>query len=145
MITNDDDIPVIHVWDFLLVPLQGDITDSRAERLRNATLAHIERSAARSLIIDASGLALIDSHLCALIADLARAAKLMGCHTILCGIDPKVAQTLMEMGISLSGIECVMSLERAFARVGVKHHARTADPRKKILAHVTGRLTKERE
>lgn len=116
---EDDKVPVIDIWDFLLVPLQGDITDSQAEALREATLNRIQTKGSRSLIIDASGLALVDSHLCALLADLARAAKLMGTRTLLCGLDPGVAQTLMEMDMSLQGIECVMSLEQAFSRVGI--------------------------
>ena len=118
---DDERVPVIQLWDFLLVPLQGDITDSRAEQLRSTVLQRIEVAGARALIVDASGLVLVDSHLCALLADLARAARLMGAQTILSGLDPGVAQTLMEMGVELSGIEAVTTLERAFTRVGIRY------------------------
>ena len=130
---EDDKVPVIEIWDFLLVPLQGDITDSQAETLRETTLSRIQANGSRTLIIDASGLALVDSHLCALLADLARAARLMGTRTLLCGLDPGVAQTLMEMDMSLNGIECVMSLEQAFSRVGIGYLRPQQDSNRRLV------------
>ncbi len=113
-------VPIIRLWDCLLVPLQGDLTDAQATLLSDDVLRHIERRNCRALIVDASGLWLVDSHLCSVLADLARSASLMGTRTILSGIRPEVALTLLAMDISLEGIETVLNLELALEGLGIR-------------------------
>ena len=112
-------VPIIRLWDSLLVPLQGDLTDAQATMLSADVLRNIERRGCSALIIDASGLWLVDSHLCSVIADLARSASLMGTRTILSGLQPEVALTLLAMDVTLDGIETCLNLEQALESIGI--------------------------
>ncbi|MEM6996916.1 MAG: STAS domain-containing protein [Myxococcota bacterium] len=112
-------IPTIHLWHLLLVPLQGDLSDAQAERLAVEVLAKIRDSDARGLVIDVTGLWIMDSHLCSLISQLAAAAALMGATTVMCGLSPEIATTLQTMGLSLPGVRTERSLEDALARLGI--------------------------
>jgi len=116
-------VPVIPLWDLYLVPLQGDIHDSQAASLSETVLARIARSGARGLIFDVSGVEMMDSHLCALLADVAKAAGLMGTPTTLCGVKPEIALTLHSMGVELD-VESALTLEEALERHGVVDTAR---------------------
>jgi rsbT antagonist protein RsbS len=112
-------IPVIHLWDNLLVSLQGDISDAQAEHLRNELLKRICAIEADGLVIDVSGVSVIDSHLCSVLAGITEAAGLMGVHSMLCGLSPEVVMTLQAMGIELDGIETHPSLEDALGALGI--------------------------
>jgi rsbT antagonist protein RsbS len=112
-------VPIIRLWSSLLVPLQGDLTDAQATVLSDEVLRNIERRGCNALIIDASGLWLVDSHLCSVIADLARSASLMGTRTILSGLQPEVALTLLAMDVALESIETALNLEQALESIGI--------------------------
>jgi rsbT antagonist protein RsbS len=112
-------IPVIELWGRLIVTLQGDVTDSQMEHLRDQVLKRIRDRDARGLAIDASGMWLVDSHLCSVLGRLVLAARLMGTHAVLCGLSPDVVITLEEMGIHLDGIDTAISLEAALEQLGV--------------------------
>jgi rsbT antagonist protein RsbS len=62
---------------------------------------------------------LMDSHLCAVLSNIAVSARLMGAHTILCGMSPEIAVTLETMGIALNEIETALSVEEAFELIGL--------------------------
>lgn len=112
-------IPVIELWKHLLVPLQGDITDSQMDDLSNAVLERIRDRGTDGLVLDASGVWLLDSHLCAVLGRLAAAARLMGARPVLCGLSPTVVLTLQAMGIELEGVETALGLEAALELLGV--------------------------
>lgn len=113
-------IPVIELWGRLVVTLQGDVTDSQMAALRDQVLGRIRDRGARGLVIDASGMWLVDSHLCSMLGRLVLAARLMGTQAVLCGLTPEVVITLEEMGIHLDGIDTALSLESALERLGVR-------------------------
>ena len=112
-------IPVIELWGTLLVPLQGEIRDSQMEELGTRVLARIRDRGASGLVLDATGVWLLDSHLCSRLGRLAAAARLMGAHAVLCGLGPNVVMTLQSMGIELEGIDTVLELESALERLGI--------------------------
>jgi rsbT antagonist protein RsbS len=120
-------IPIIPLWGQLIVPLQGDITDAQAAQLCSDVLLTLQRTGARGMVVDISGLWLVDSHLCAVLARLARAARLMGTHTVLSGMGADVALTLQSMGIQLDGVETALGLEEGLHQLGV-HVATPARP-----------------
>lgn len=120
-------IPVIELWGRLVVALQGDVTDSQMERLRDHVLRRIRDRGARGLVIDASGMWLVDSHLCSVLGRLVVAARLMGTQAVLCGLSPEVVITLEEMGIHLDGIDTALSLEAALERLGVRAQEETRE------------------
>jgi len=112
-------IPVIELWGRLVVPLQGDVTDSQMETLQATLLERIRQRGPRGLVIDASGVWLMDSHLCAVLGRIAGAARLMGTRPVLAGLSPGVVMTLDQMGIGLDGIETALGLESALERLGL--------------------------
>ncbi|MFY2561545.1 STAS domain-containing protein [Corallococcus terminator] len=113
-------IPIIPLWGQLIVPLQGDITDAQAAQLSSDVLRDIQRTGAKGMVVDISGLWLVDSHLCAVLARLAASARLMGTRTVLCGMGADVALTLQSMGIQLDGVETALGLEQGLALLGVQ-------------------------
>ena len=121
-------IPIIPLWGQLIVPLQGDITDAQAAQLCSDVLRDIQRTGARGMVVDISGLWLVDSHLCAVLARMAGAARLMGTRTVLSGMGADVALTLQSMGIQLEGVETALGLEEGLTLLGVQVvGGRTAD------------------
>jgi rsbT antagonist protein RsbS len=113
-------IPIIGFWDLLLVPLQGDMTDDLAGRLVAEVLDRVHRDGSSGLIIDITGLWLVDSHLCAVLSQLAAAASLMGASTIISGMKPEIAMALETMGIRLANVTTTLDLETALGRLGVR-------------------------
>ncbi len=112
-------IPIIKFWDLLLVPLQGDMTDEMAGRLVSEVLNRIHKEGSSALIVDITGLWLVDSHLCALLSQLAAAASLMGAQTIISGMKPEIAMALESMGIRLANVTTTLDLETALDELGV--------------------------
>jgi len=117
--SDDDRLPVINVWNHILVPLQGEISDAIAERLVDQVLETIKDTGAEGLIIDLTGIWMVDSHLCAVLSRLAASARLMGAHSIICGMNAQVAITLQTMGIDMESVRTSLTLEEAFRSLGI--------------------------
>lgn len=117
--SDTDRLPVINVWNHILVPLQGEISDAIAERLVDQVLDTIRDTGAEGLIIDLTGIWMVDSHLCAVLSRLAAAARLMGAHSIMCGMNAQVAITLQTMGIDMEVVRTALTLEEAFKSLGI--------------------------
>lgn len=113
-------IPIIRLWKVLLVPLQGDVTDTLADRLTEEVLTRVHAEDVVGLVIDVTGLWLVDSHLCAVLSRLAEATALMGAKTFISGIKPDVALTLETMGVELRGARTCRSLDEALYALGVR-------------------------
>jgi rsbT antagonist protein RsbS len=113
-------IPIIKLWTLLLVPLQGELTDNLANELTTDVLARIHDEGCSGLVIDITGLWLVDSHLCAVLSELSAAASLMGARTLLSGMKPDIALTLETMGVELKGVRTTLNLEDALSALGVR-------------------------
>jgi len=113
-------IPIIRLWSLLLVPVQGELTDSHAEQLRHEVLSEIHAAGSDGLVLDVTGLWLMDSHLCAVLTRLAQAAALMGTRTVVCGMSADVALTIQSMGLELRGVRTALTLEEALQAFGVR-------------------------
>ncbi|HEV8244149.1 MAG TPA: STAS domain-containing protein [Polyangiaceae bacterium] len=111
---------MIELWGQLLVPLQGDISDSQMDQVVQTVLERIRTSDAEGLVLDASGVWLVDSHLCAALGRLAGAARLMGVPSVMCGLGPEVVMTLQSMGFDLKGIHTTLGLESALEMLGLQ-------------------------
>jgi rsbT antagonist protein RsbS len=110
---NTPRIPIINLYSNLIVPIQGALGDSVLSQLQDDVTHRIELEGARGLVIDVSGVSLLDSFMTRSIRDLALTARLMGVHTVVSGLGPAVAITLIEMGLEIPGIETTLNLERA--------------------------------
>ncbi len=115
----DGKIPIIRLWDCLLVPMQGDVGDAQASALTAEVLTELSRDTVRGLVIDLSGAWLVDSHLCSVIAHISTSAGLMGSRTIVSGIAPDVTLSLLAMDVTLGEIETTLGVEEALARLGI--------------------------
>ena len=119
-------VPLIRLWNVVLVPLQGELGDEAAARLTDDVLECIHRTGAAGLVLDITGLWMVDSHLCAVLTSLATAAGLVGSRTVISGMKPQIALTLQTMGAELRGATTALSVESALESLGI--HA-TADGR----------------
>jgi len=117
-------IPVLKIWDQLLVALQGDVSDRQADELSLSVLARIRDVDVTGLILDVTGVLTLDSHLCAVLARLAASARLMGVRSVLCGLTPEVVMTLQAMDIELDEIETMGTIEEALEAAGIQHLSR---------------------
>ncbi len=116
--------PVIPVSDdALVVPLIGVIDGERVQHLLSSALQSIEQSRARVLILDVTGVAVIDSYVAAALLQVAQAARLMGAETILAGIRPEVAQTLVGLGADLGNLRTAATLQSALRLMINNGHA----------------------
>jgi rsbT antagonist protein RsbS len=113
-------VPIIKLWHMLLIPLQGEMNDDLANQLTNEVLDRIHQLGCSGLVIDITGLWLVDSHLCAVLSQLSSAAALMGARTFISGMKPDIALTLETMGVELKGVSTTLGLEDALAMLGVR-------------------------
>jgi rsbT antagonist protein RsbS len=113
-------IPIIKLWHLLLVPLQGEMTDDLASHLTGEVLDRIHELGCSGLVIDITGLWIVDSHLCAVLSQLSAAASLMGARTLISGMKPDIALTLETMGVQLKGVSTTLDLEGALDLLGIR-------------------------
>jgi rsbT antagonist protein RsbS len=114
-------IPIIRLWRLLLVPLQGELTDDLADQLTTEVLDRIYSEGSSGIVIDITGLWMVDSHLCSVLTQLSAAAQLLGAKTIISGLKPEIALTLETMGIQLGAIETALDLEAALVSLGLRN------------------------
>jgi rsbT antagonist protein RsbS len=112
-------VQIIKLWNNILVPLMGEINDQLARRLNEDVLQRIHETGAAGLVIDVTGVWMMDSHLCSVLSRLAEAAGLIGTRTVISGLTPDIAITLQMMGAELRGAHTALTLEEALESLGV--------------------------
>lgn len=108
-------IPILRMGDFLLVTIQVDMHDRLAAALLDDLTTKISTSLARGVLIDISSLELVDSFMGRMLANVALTSRILDAHTVLTGMRPAVAITLVELGLSLPGIRTALDVERGMA------------------------------
>lgn len=104
--------PVLPVYEgVVIVPLIGLVDHERADDFRRTLLGVVERQRSRVVIIDVTGLAIVDTFVARVLLDVAAALSLLGARTILVGIRPELAQTLVSVGVSLDGLVTLADLQ----------------------------------
>jgi rsbT antagonist protein RsbS len=113
-------VPVLALGDILLVTLQGDLHDGAAEQLQHDITHRIAAGPARvgGVVIDISGVEIVDSFLGRVLAEIAANARLLAARTVLAGMRPAVAITLVELGLTLPGLVTALNVEDALALLG---------------------------
>jgi rsbT antagonist protein RsbS len=104
---------VLRLGEVLLVTLQGDLHDSMAQQLQQDIAATIVDSRVTGVVIDISGVEVIDSFLGRVLAEIAASASLLAARTVLAGMRPAVAITLVELGLTLPGLRTALTTEAA--------------------------------
>jgi rsbT antagonist protein RsbS len=104
-------IPILRIGPTLLATIQVDLHDTVVDAFQNDVLEEIERTSASGLIVDISALESVDSYVARMLANTGKMAKLMGTETVIVGMRPAVAATLVRMGYFMSGIRTALSLQ----------------------------------
>jgi len=105
------EITMMKIGPALIVPIQVELHNRAAAQVQEDIIQNIEQTGARGLLIDVSKLAVVDSFLGRLIGDTAAMARIMGCQTVVVGLQPEVAITLMELGLHLEGVYTALNTE----------------------------------
>ena len=112
-------IPILRIGSTLLVSIQTDLHDAMAEAFQEDVLKAIEKGAASGLLIDVSGLDSVDSYVARVLAETGKMARLMGTATVIVGIRPEVAATLVRMGYQMgSGVRTALNVDDGLALLG---------------------------
>jgi rsbT antagonist protein RsbS len=110
-------IAILRMGEFLLVCIQIDMHDQLALQLQDDLTVAIQRHGARGVLIDISALEMVDSFIGRMIADISGMGRILGARTVLVGMRPAVAITLVELGLSLPGVETALTVERGMERL----------------------------
>jgi len=110
-------IPILQMGDCLLVTIQVDMHDRLASTLQEDLTARVARTRARGVLIDISGLDVVDSFIGRMLGSIAAMARVLDAKTVLVGMQPAVAITLVELGLSLEGVTTALNVERGMERI----------------------------
>ena len=105
-------IPVLQMGDFLLVTIQVDMHDRLAMTLQDDLTTRISQVSARGVLIDISALEIVDSFIGRVLGNIAKMAQILDAETVVVGMQPAVAITLVELGLSLTGIRTALNVEK---------------------------------
>ncbi len=108
-------IPIIAFSELLLVTIQGDVSDEQLEALRAELCERIQVTRAKGVLMDISGLTLVDSYLSRTLVALTTQSRLLGATLVMVGMRPDVALTVVDMGLRLEGVNAVATLEQGQA------------------------------
>ena len=116
MSSNDAErIAILKMGHFLLVTIQVDMHDRLALTLQEDLTNRITQTGAKGVLIDISALDIVDSFIGRMIANISTMSRILDAHTVLVGMRPAVAITLVELGMSLEGVRTALNVDRGMA------------------------------
>jgi rsbT antagonist protein RsbS len=104
-------IPILKMGEFLLVTIQVDMHDRLAMSLQDDLTKEISRTEARGVLIDISSLDIVDSFIGRMLANIASMSRVLDAQTVVVGMQPAVAITLVELGLSLAGVRTALNVD----------------------------------
>jgi rsbT antagonist protein RsbS len=110
-------IPILKLGECLLDTIQVDLHDQLALRLQDDLTAAIERTGAKGVLIDISALEMVDSFIGRMIANISAISAILDARTVVVGMQPDVAITLVELGLSLPGVQTALNVELGMERL----------------------------
>jgi rsbT antagonist protein RsbS len=127
-----DRIPILKLGNALLVTVQVDMHDRLAKALEEDLTRKIIEANAQGVLIDISGLDIVDSFMGRMLDTIAAVARMLGAETVVVGMRPPVAITLVELGLTLASVKTALNVERGMTIIGMKvGQFRDADDRER--------------
>jgi rsbT antagonist protein RsbS len=112
-------IPILKMGEFLLVTIQVDMHDQLALTLQDDLMSKITKTGAQGVLIDISALGMVDSFIGRMIANISSMASILDARTVLVGMQPAVAITLVELGLSLRGVATALNVDRGMEHLRI--------------------------
>ena len=112
-----DQIPILKIGDCLLVSIQVDMHDRMAMQLQDDLTNKIVTSKARGVMIDISALEIVDSFIGRMLNNIAAMSRVLDAVTVVVGMSPAVAITLVELGLALTGVRNALNVDRGLALI----------------------------
>jgi len=107
-----DKIPILKMGNFLLVTIQVDLYDRLALNLEADLVQMVNKSRAKGVLIDISAVSIVDSFMGRIIGNIASMSKILDAETVVVGMQPAVAITLIELGLPLKGVHTALNVEK---------------------------------
>ena len=113
-----DRIPILRMGSYLLVTIQVDMHDRLAMTLQDDLTTRISATEAKGVLIDISALEIVDSFIGRMISNISSMSRVLDAHTVIVGMQPAVAITLVELGLTLPGVLTALDVEKGMALLG---------------------------
>ncbi len=111
-------IPILRMGDFLLVTIQVDMHDRLAMTLQDDLTNRIAQTGASGVLIDISALEIVDSFIGRMISNISSMSRVLDAQTVIVGMQPAVAITLVELGLTLPGVKTALDVEKGMDMLG---------------------------
>ncbi len=108
-------IPILKMGDFLLVTIQVDMYDRLALNLENDLVQMVHKNGSKGVLIDISAVSIVDSFMGRIIGNVGTMSKILDAETVVVGMQPAVAITLVELGLPLAGVHTALNVEKGMA------------------------------
>ena len=115
-----DRIPILRMGKFLLVTIQIDLYDRLATNLESDLIQMVNKTEARGVLIDISALSIVDSFMGRILGNIGSMSKIMDAETVVVGMQPAVAITLIELGLELKGVHTALNVEKGMELLAQK-------------------------
>ena len=126
-----DRIPILRMGHFLLVTIQIDLYDRLATNLESDLVQMVNKTEAKGVLIDISALSIVDSFMGRILGNIGSMSKIMDAETVVVGMQPAVAITLIELGLELKGVHTALNVERGMellkGKIGSNHEEPDTD------------------
>jgi len=122
-----DRIPILRMGKVLLVTIQVDMQDQTALALQDDLASKVETTGATGVLIDISALEMVDSFIGRMLAGISGIARVLDATTVVVGMQPAVAITLVELGLSLEGVKTALTVERGMQLLSTAGRGNDAD------------------
>lgn len=122
-----DRIPILKMGAFLLVTIQVDMYDRLALNLENDLVQMVQKHESKGVLIDISAVSIVDSFMGRIIGNIATMSKILDAETVVVGMQPAVAITLVELGLPLTGVHTALNVEKGMALLHVKIREANSD------------------
>ncbi|MGH9417109.1 MAG: STAS domain-containing protein [Terriglobales bacterium] len=114
------DVPVLKQGQFLIATVQSALTDADLAQMRRLLIEQVGRFRSRGVIVDVTAVDVLDSFACRTLRDIAHMAAFRGAETVIVGIHPDLAFTMVQLGLSLEGVATALDLEEGLAYLNIK-------------------------